>query len=258
MISDQELECAIETHVRPRRDEAGRRLGDDARRRETHDMYFMREGAAGRIADNGIRRRQVPRKDRRRALAVEDLATDLLAGERRADDAGQALALARDFALLGRTQRRDRKGPDVRARTRSPRLRTRGQRAEDGFDPSWLPARFGTSDGRGVFALWWFVFPNLTLNFYPWGLSINVYQPVPGRPEATRFGWFQLAVDGAKHAERDRRWLSAQVDAEDVDTLAQVSRGLRSDLAPRGRFAPDHEQAAHWFHRRVARLAFGG
>lgn len=126
----------------------------------------------------------------------------------------------------------------------------------DGFDPAWLPARFHDPKGRRVFALWWFVFPNLALNFYPWGLSVNVYQPVPGRPDVTRFVWHQWAIDRDKHAERDRRWLSAQVDAEDVDALAQVSRGLRSGFAPRGRFAPDDEQAAHWFHRRVARAVF--
>jgi len=103
-----------------------------------------------------------------------------------------------------------------------------------------------------VFALWWFVFPNLALSFYPWGLSVNVYQPVPERPDTTRFVWYQFAFDRDKHAERDRRWLSSQVDAEDVDALAQVSRGLRSGLAPRPRFAPEHEQAVHWFHRKVA------
>jgi choline monooxygenase len=127
--------------------------------------------------------------------------------------------------------------------------------AADGFDPAWLPERFHDTSGknRRVFALWWFVFPNLALNFYPWGLSVNVYQPIPGRPDSTRFVWYQFALDRDKHAERDRRWLSSQVDAEDVDALAQVSRGLRSGFAPRGRFAPEHEQAAHWFHRSVAR-----
>ncbi len=129
--------------------------------------------------------------------------------------------------------------------------------AADGFDPSWLPPRFADPKGRRVFALWWFVFPNLTLNFYPWGLSVNVYQPVPGRPDATRFIWYQWAIDRDKHAERDRRWLSSQVDAEDVDTLAHVSRGLRSGFAPRGRFSPDDEVAAHWFHRKVSRSVFG-
>jgi choline monooxygenase len=124
--------------------------------------------------------------------------------------------------------------------------------AADGFDPTWLPDRFADPKGRRVFALWWFVFPNLALNFYPWGLSVNVYQPIADRPDTTRFVWYQFALDRDKHAERDRRWLSSQVDAEDVDALAQVARGLKSGFAPRGRFAPDQEQGPHWFHRAVA------
>ena len=128
---------------------------------------------------------------------------------------------------------------------------------EDGFDPAHLPARFADPAGRRVFALWWFVWPNLTLNFYPWGLSVNCYQPIEGRPDATRFLWYQWAHDPAKHAQRDRRWLSSQVDAEDVDALAQVSRGLRSGFAPRGRFAPNDEQGPHWFHRKVAAQVWG-
>ncbi|HUJ57515.1 MAG TPA: SRPBCC family protein [Kofleriaceae bacterium] len=127
----------------------------------------------------------------------------------------------------------------------------------DGFAPAQLPARFHDPAGRRVFALWWFVFPNVALSFYPWGLSVNVYSPIVDRPDATRFIWYQYAIDRELHAERDRRWLSAQVDAEDVDALAQVSRGLRSGLAPRGRFAPEHERGVHWFHRRVAREVWG-
>ncbi|NVB79898.1 MAG: Rieske 2Fe-2S domain-containing protein [Kofleriaceae bacterium] len=124
--------------------------------------------------------------------------------------------------------------------------------AADGFDPAWLPDRFHDPAGRRVFALWWFVFPNLALNFYPWGLSVNVFQPIPDRPEMTRFVWYQYALDREKHAQRDRRWLSSQVDAEDVDALAQVARGIKSGFAPRGRFAPGREQGPHWFHRSVA------
>ena len=59
----------------------------------------------------------------------------------------------------------------------------------DGFDPNDLPARFAcrSDPTKRVYALWWFVFPNMTFNFYPWGLSINVYEPIVGVPEKTRF-----------------------------------------------------------------------
>jgi choline monooxygenase len=127
---------------------------------------------------------------------------------------------------------------------------------DDGFDPALLPERFAHPKGKRVFALWWFVFPNLTLNYYPWGLSVNVYQPIAERPDTTKFLWYHYILDAAKYEQRDRRWLSAQVDAEDVDALAQVARGLRGGLAPRGRFAPTEETGPHWFHRRVYRAVF--
>lgn len=128
---------------------------------------------------------------------------------------------------------------------------------ESGFDPALLPDRFRDAGGRRVFALWWFLLPNLTLNFYPWGLSVNLYEPVPGAPEKTLFRWFAWSWDDRKFAERERRWLSDQVDAEDVEAMAQVRRGARSGLVPRGRFSPTEETGPHWFHRAVSRALTG-
>jgi choline monooxygenase len=125
-----------------------------------------------------------------------------------------------------------------------------------GFDPSLLPARFGHPTKR-VFALWWFVFPNLTLNFYPWGLSVNVYMPVPGKPNRTQFLWRHYVFDEARYERIEEIWLNRQVDAEDVDAIRQVSRGARSSLARPGRFAPGEETGPHWFHRLVYAGVFG-
>lgn len=127
-----------------------------------------------------------------------------------------------------------------------------------GFDPGLLPARLSDPQGRRVFALWWFIFPGLTLNFYPWGLSVNLYEPVPGKPERTLFRWFAFSWDDAKFARRDELWLSGQVDAEDVEAMAQVRKGARSGFAPRGRFSPAEETGPHWFHRAVSRALLSG
>ena len=127
---------------------------------------------------------------------------------------------------------------------------------EHGFAAQALPARF--RDGkRRVFALWWFVFPDLTLNFYPWGLSINVYQPVPERPRRTLFHWYHFAWDAKKYEAREKVWMMREVDDEDVDALRQTSRGAASGYAPRGRFQPEAETGPHWFHRKVYETVFG-
>lgn len=129
----------------------------------------------------------------------------------------------------------------------------------DGFDPARLPDRFRDPKRpeRRVFALWWLLFPNLTLNFYPWGLSVNLYAPVPGKPERTLFHWHHFVSDEAQYARREEGWLATQVDAEDVIAMKQVRRGVGSGLAPRGRFAPGAEAGPHWFHREVYTAVFG-
>ncbi len=126
-----------------------------------------------------------------------------------------------------------------------------------GFDPKRLPGRFRDRAGRRVFALWWFVYPNLALNFYPWGLSVNVFMPVPERPERTLFHWYHYISDRARYRKKDSIYLDRQVDAEDIDAMSQVLRGASSGYAPRVRFAPGEEEGPHWFHRRVAESTVG-
>lgn len=125
-----------------------------------------------------------------------------------------------------------------------------------GFDPARLPKRFRQGDRR-VYALWWFVFPNLTLNVYPWGVSVNCYSPVPNDPQRTLFLWYHYVWDEKKYARRDEFWQLQAVDDEDVDAMTQVARGVLSGHAPRGRFAPTAETGPHWFHRLVYESVFG-
>jgi choline monooxygenase len=132
------------------------------------------------------------------------------------------------------------------------------RRSEDGFAPQQVATRFKdpNNNDKRVFALWWFIFPNLTLNFYPWGLSVNQYLPVPGRPDRTQFHWFQYSLDEAKFNRRNQVWLNDQVDAEDIEAIGLVSKGARSGFAPRGRFAPPEEKGPHWLHRLIYTTVF--
>ncbi len=129
---------------------------------------------------------------------------------------------------------------------------------ENGFDPRFLASRFQDPKhpGKRVFALWWFIFPNLALNFYPWGLSINAYLPVPGKPDRTRFLWYNYALDEEKFRRRNELWLGEQVDSEDIEAIGQVTKGVKSGYAPRGRFVPGEEAGPHWFHRHIFETIF--
>ena len=110
---------------------------------------------------------------------------------------------------------------------------------------------------KRVLALWWFVFPNLTLNFYPWGLSINLYEPHPTLPDRTCFRWYHFVQDQEKYEQRDPIWMNQKVDDEDVEALNIVRSNLHSPECRRGRFAPKREQASHWFHHKISKLLEG-
>lgn len=132
------------------------------------------------------------------------------------------------------------------------------RRREDGFDPQQVAARFRDpkNSDRRVLALWWFIFPNLTLNFYPWGLSVNQYLPIRGRPDRTEFHWLQYSIDNAKFEQRNKIWLNEQVDTEDIEAISLVSKGAQSGFALRGRFAPREEVGPHWLHRLIYTTVF--
>lgn len=132
------------------------------------------------------------------------------------------------------------------------------RRPEEGFDPEQVATRFTDpkDPDRRVLALWWFIFPNLTLNFYPWGLSVNQYLPIVARPGRTEFHWLQYSIDGSKFRQRNKIWLNEQVDSEDIEAISLVSEGAGSGFAPRGRFAPREELGPHWLHRLIYATVF--
>ena len=112
------------------------------------------------------------------------------------------------------------------------------KRAEDGFD----------FDGRRA-AFYFFVFPNLMLNFYPWGLSVNVVKPQT--PDLTRVTYLTFVSDESKlnvgaGANLDR------VELEDQKVVEAVQKGIRSRFYQKGRYSPRREQGTHHFHRLIA------
>ena len=132
------------------------------------------------------------------------------------------------------------------------------RRSEDGFRPDQIASRFRDPKHpeKRVFALWWFIFPNLALNFYPWGLSVNQYMPLPGNPSKTEFHWYQYSLEPEKFRQRNKLWLSEQVDKEDIEAISLVSKGAHSGYAPRGRFASKEEAGPHWLHRLIYATVF--
>jgi choline monooxygenase len=100
--------------------------------------------------------------------------------------------------------------------------------------------------GQRIAAYYWWVFPNLMLNFYPWGLSLNVVQPLA--PDRTHVSFRAYVVDAARIASGAGAALD-QVEQEDEAAVESVQRGLRSRLYDSGRYSPSNERGVHHFHR---------
>lgn len=100
--------------------------------------------------------------------------------------------------------------------------------------------------GQKIAAYYFWVFPNLMLNFYPWGLSVNVVKPLAvDRTRVSFLSWVYDAerLEDSAGAEIDR------VEREDEEVVESVQRGMRSRLYDRGRYSPKREQGPHHFHR---------
>jgi choline monooxygenase len=103
---------------------------------------------------------------------------------------------------------------------------------------------------NGTAAVYAWLFPNLMLNFYPWGLSLNLVQPLG--PARTRVS-FRSYVARPELLGRGAGGALDQVEMEDEAAVQAVQRaGLNSRLYDSGRYAPAHERGVHQFHRLLA------
>ena len=107
-------------------------------------------------------------------------------------------------------------------------------------------------DGSTVAAYYFFLFPNTMLNFYPWGLSINVV--VPLAVDRTRIVYRSWVLDPSRRT-RGAGGALDRVELEDEAVVEQVQRGVRSRLYDRGRYSPSREAGVHHFHRLLASLS---
>ena len=103
--------------------------------------------------------------------------------------------------------------------------------------------------GQAIAGFYFFLFPNTLLNFYPWGLSVNLLLPQgPGR---TRVDFLSYIWDASKRSRGAGGDLHT-VEMEDEAVVESVQRGIQSRLYKRGRYSPSRETGVHHFHRLLA------
>ncbi len=103
--------------------------------------------------------------------------------------------------------------------------------------------------GTNVAAYYFWVYPNMMFNFYPWGLSVNIVKP-QGVNKTTisylTFMWKEEKYDKGAGSNLDK------VELEDEEIVQQVQKGIASRFYTHGRYSVTREQGTHHFHRLLA------
>ena len=120
--------------------------------------------------------------------------------------------------------------------------------AKDGELVFDLPAN-SKDYGKKVGAYYFWIFPNMMFNFYPWGLSLNIVEPLTVDTCKVRF--LSFVYDNSKLNIGAGSGLDT-VEHEDEEVVQQVQKGIRSRFYHQGRYSVTREQGTHHFHSLIA------
>jgi choline monooxygenase len=103
--------------------------------------------------------------------------------------------------------------------------------------------------GKKIAAYYFWLFPNLMLNFYPWGLSVNIITPISVNHTKVQFKsyvWDESKLDCGAGADLDK------VEIEDEEVVQHVQKGVASRFYKHGRFSASMEKGVHHFHTLIS------
>lgn len=103
--------------------------------------------------------------------------------------------------------------------------------------------------GKPVAAYYFWVFPNMMFNFYPWGLSLNIVEPLSAN--RTKISFVTYMLDKSRYNQGAGSDLD-KVEMEDEAIVLQVQKGVRSRFYSQGRYSVTRERGTHHFHRLLA------
>ena len=89
------------------------------------------------------------------------------------------------------------------------------------------------------------------MNFYSWGLSINIVEPISKNKTKVRFLSYPIKIDKeTRQAIRDL----IEVELEDQSVVKSVQEGIKSRYYTRGRYSSKHEGGVHHFHTLLSKF----
>jgi len=109
---------------------------------------------------------------------------------------------------------------------------------------------FSSLDGvpnnlKGCYGMYIYMFPNLMINLYSWGVSYNYVVPIS--PNKTIIKYFVLSFE--KGLELDKEDSIEKVELEDQQAITKVDKGVRSPLYRHGQLSYNDEQGVIAFRK---------
>ncbi|HMT27885.1 MAG TPA: aromatic ring-hydroxylating dioxygenase subunit alpha [Bacteroidia bacterium] len=105
--------------------------------------------------------------------------------------------------------------------------------------------------GKKVAAYYFWVFPNMMFNFYPWGLSVNIVKPTA--VDSCKVTFLSYVWDESKlHTGAGADLV--KVEMEDEEIVENIQKGVQSRFYKQGRYSVTREQGTHHFHRIISEL----
>jgi len=103
-----------------------------------------------------------------------------------------------------------------------------------------------SNNGEKIYAYYYWVFPNLMLNFYDWGLSINIIEPI--NKEKTKIKFLSYPKKNMRQPRTSGSSIG-KVELEDQQVVLSVQNGIKSSTYNQGRYSVKHESGVHYFHQ---------
>ncbi len=103
--------------------------------------------------------------------------------------------------------------------------------------------------GQNISAYYFWIFPNLMFNFYPWGLSVNIVRPLKKgltKVSFLTYVWKESLMEKGAGSGLDK------VEREDEAIVENVQKGINSQIYDRGRYSASRETGTHHFHSLIA------
>ncbi len=100
--------------------------------------------------------------------------------------------------------------------------------------------------GKQISAYYFWFYPNFMLNFYPWGVQLNIVKP--HSPSFTKVEFLYYIKDREIWNRMGGDQIGEKTQQEDEWVVEGVQKGLASRFYTDGRFSPTRETGVHHFH----------